>query len=94
MVGEEGAERRLAAERDQQQVAGHHRRQDQRQVDQRVDQALAQKSLRASSQAMATPTGRLTAVAVVATSRLNRIAVHSSGVMPRQTCRRDAAPSR
>ena len=38
---EEGADRPALAERDQQQVAGDDRRHDQRQVDQRVEQALA-----------------------------------------------------
>ena len=38
---EEGADRPAPAERDQQQVAGDDRRQDQRQVDQRVQEALA-----------------------------------------------------
>src|SRR5476651_758183 len=49
---------------------------------------LPQKRLRASSQAMATPNGRLVAVAVTATSRLSRTAVHSSGVMSQMSCRR------
>ena len=81
MLVEEGADRPAPAERDQQQVAGDDRRQDQRQVHQRVEQALAPELPRASSQAMAMPNGRLAAVAVVATSRLSLTAVHSSGVM-------------
>ena len=81
LLVEEGADRPAPAEQDQQQVAGHHRRQDQRQVDQRVDQALPQNRRRASSQATAMPNGRLASVAVMATRRLSRTAVHSSGVM-------------
>ncbi len=84
LLGEEGADRPAPTEGDQQQVAGDDGRQDQRQVDQRIEQALAPETrLRASSQAMATPNGRLARVAVVATSRLSLTAVHSSGVMSR-----------
>ena len=56
---EEGADRPAPAERDQQQVAGDDRRHDQRQVDERVEQALAPELPRASSQATAMPNGRL-----------------------------------
>ena len=41
VVGEEGADRSAPAERDQQQIAGHDRRQHQRQVNDAVEQRLA-----------------------------------------------------
>ena len=41
MVGEPGADQAAPSERQQQQIAGHHRRQHQRQMNQRVDQRLA-----------------------------------------------------
>ena len=78
MLVEERADRPAPAEQDQQQIAGHHRRQDQRQVHERSSRLLPQNRPRASSQAMAMPSGRLAAIAVTATSRLSRTAVHSS----------------
>src|SRR5205814_1775670 len=69
-----------AAEGDQQQIAGHHRRQHQRQMHNTVEQRLAQNSLRASSQAMASPNGSATSVATKAMRSDSSTAVHSSGV--------------
>jgi len=77
--GEKGADRGLAAERQQQQVAGHHRRHDERQMYERVEEALAPEAAARSSQAMATPNGRLATVAVDSDQQLSRTAVHSSG---------------
>ena len=45
MIGEKGPDRRLAAERDQQQIAGDHRRQHQRQMHERVEQRFAPERL-------------------------------------------------
>ena len=77
MIGEERADRRPAAERDEQQIAGDHRRQHQRQMTTASSSALPQKSLRASSLAMAMPNGSATTVATTAMRSDSATAVHS-----------------
>ena len=70
-----------AAERDQQQIAGDHRRQHQRQMHDAVEQRLAPEILARQQPARsAMPNGSATTVATIAIRSDRTIAVHSSGV--------------
>ena len=74
---EEGADRPAPAEAEQQQIAGDDRRQDQRQMDEAVEQRLAPELAARQQQATAMPSGRLASIAQVATLSDSRTAVHS-----------------
>ena len=69
-----------AGRTDSSRIAGHDRRQDQRQVHQRVEQRSCPRSGRApAASATAMPNGRLASIAQTATRRLSRTAVHLLG---------------
>ena len=80
MICKKGAERRLAAEADQQQVASDDWRQHQRQWTTGIEQATCPRTiLRASSMAMVMPNGSATTVDTAATRNDSATAVQSWG---------------
>ena len=78
---ERPADRAAAAKEPQQQQPGRHRRQHQRQRDDRLEQRLAGKFLRASTQPIAIAGGNTSAVAIRAISTVNRAIAHVSALI-------------
>ena len=79
LLGEKGRRSDPAARSREEQVARHHRRQDQRQVDEGVQERLAPEAAPREQIGDGSATGKLAATATVATIRLSRTAIHSSG---------------
>ena len=84
---QKGSDGAFPPEGEEQEIAGHDRRHDERKMHDPVDSAFPQKSRRASAMATPKPKGRLAAMATVATRRLSLMAVHSSGLSVHQSFR-------
>ena len=80
MSARNDADQAPAPERHQQQIAGHHRRQHQRQMHDAVEQRLAPEILAREQPGDGEPNGSATKVATSAMRSDSSTAVHSSGV--------------